>query len=155
MAPLLPKKSLQQMPVDMGIVLLVTDGFAMCITIRMYANRHASKRLNTRSHPLMIRARSDTPAVSFFGDSCLSQINGCAAWAKLWYLSRQWQRKTTRATNLGDARFAGKIASEVPQMIFAKFACDAMWTTSTRTALFQTSRTRRRNKPLEHVCQEF
>ena len=140
MAHLLPKKSSQQMPVDTGIALLPTDGFAMCITIRMCASRHASRRPNTRSHPPMKRARSDRRAVSFSGGSCLSQANGYAAWAKLWCLSRQWQRKTTRATSLGDARSADKIVSEVPRMIFAKFACDAMWTTSTRTALSQTLR---------------
>ena len=140
MAPLPPKKSLRQMLVDMGIVSLPTDGFAMCITIRMCANRHASRRPNTRSHPPMKRARSDRRAVSFSGGSYLSQDNGYAAWAKLWCLSLQWQRKTTRATSLGDARSAGKIVSEVPRMIFAKFACDAMWTTSTRTALSQTLR---------------
>ena len=141
MAPLLLKPFSQQMPIDTGTALHPTDGFAMCITIRMRANRHASRRPNTRSHPPMTRARSDKRAVSISGGSCLSQANGYAAWAKLWCLSRQWQRKTTRATSLGDARSAGKIASEAPRMIFAKFACDAMWTTSTRTALSQTLRT--------------
>ena len=113
---------------------------AVDITIRMCASRHASRRPNTRSHPPMKRARSDRRAVSFSGGSYLSQDNGYAAWAKLWCLSRQWQRKTTRATSLGDARFAGKNVSEVPRMIFAKIACDAMWTTSTKAALSQTRR---------------
>ena len=140
MALLLPKKSSQQMPVDTGNALLPTNGFAMCITIRTCASRHASRRPSTRNHLPMIRARSDKRAVSISGGSCLSQANGYAAWAKLWCLSRQWQRKTTRATSLGDARSAGKTAFEVPRMIFAKFACDAMWTTSTRTALSQTLR---------------
>ena len=169
MAHLLPKKFSQQMPVDTGIALLPTDGFAMYITIRMCASRHASKRQNTRSHPPMKRARSDRRAASVSGGSCLSQDNGYGAWAKLWCLSRQWQRKTTRATSLGDARSAGKIASEVPRMIFAKFACDAMWITSTRTAVSQTRRSRHRPSQLcnrtssmsrlggrrEPICQEF
>ena len=169
MVPLLLKKLLQQMPIDMGIVSLPTDGFAMCITIRMCANRHASKRPNTRSHPPMSRARIDTRAVFIFGDSCLSQVHGYAAWANLWCLSRRWQRKTTQATSLGDATFAGEIDSEVPRMIFARFASDAMWTTNTRTVLSQTLRTCRRadqwryrahsvsrpGKRPEHVCQDF
>ena len=169
MALLLPKNFSQQMLVDTGVALLWTDGFAMCITIRMCASRHASRRPSTRSHQPMNRARSERRVVSFSGGLCLSQANGYVVWAKLWCLSRQWQRKTTRATSLGDARSAGKTASEVPRMIFAKFDCDAMWITSTTTAVSQTRRSPHRlsqwcNRTSsmsrlggrrEPICQEF
>ena len=144
MAPLPPRRSSQQMPVDMGSVFLLTDGFAMYTITRMCANRRASRRQNTRNHPPMIQAGNDLRAASISGDSCSSQINGSAAWAKLLCLSLEWQQRTTRATSLDDARFAGKTVSDAPRMIYVKSACDAMWTTNTRAGLSQTPLTCRR-----------
>ena len=156
------------MPVDMRKNVLPTGGFAMSTIIRMCANRHASRRQNTRNHLPMNQPSSDRRADSSSGDSFSSRINGSAAWAKLLCLSRQWPRRTTRATSLDDARCAGKTASEAPLKISAKFAYDAMWTTNTKAGLSQTpaqpllqstlrgsNRRLRPGRRLEHGCQEF
>ena len=140
----LPRRtSLKRRPSGTPRTSRTMSGSATSTTIRTCASRPASKTQSTRSHPPRTRRSNDRRVASASGDSCASQNRGSAAWVKPSSLSRQWQRKTTRATNLADATCAGQIALEARQMTFVKFASGATLTTNTKTGPSRTSRINR------------